>query len=108
MAGHKVIATPGIFVHNPDGEIKTAIDLEGYALKEPTNTVQTSTGSWLVGNSTDDKDLHCIYDLTADGHNLDKYGGQCDSGDGQLNRSYHLALTDDGKQILVADCDNYR
>ena len=102
------IATRGIFVYSPDGETTTAIDLKGYGLQQPTYAVQTSTGSWLVANGYNDAALHCIYELTADGHILDKYGGQCGSGDGQLNRPWRLALSDDGKQILVADSDNRR
>ena len=109
VADRKDIATYGIFVYSPDGEITTVIDLKGYGLQQPTHAVQTSTGSWLVTNGAYyDAALHCIYELTADGHILDKYGGQPGSGDGQLNRPWHLALSDDGKQILVADFDNHR
>ena len=102
------LTTLGIFVYSPDGEITTAIDLKGYGLQEPTYAVQTSTGSWLVTNGYGDAALHCIYELTADGHILDKYGGQRGSGDGQLNCPWHLALSDDGKQILVTDFYNHR
>ena len=108
VVGHrKDTATYGIFVYSPDGEITTVIDLKGYGLKKPMNAARTSAGSWLVGNGSNDT-LDCIYELTADGHILDKYGGQRGSGDGQLNYPWHLALSDDDKQILVADYDNHR
>ena len=108
VADRKDIAIRGIFVYSPDGEITTVIDLKGYGLQQPAYAVRTSTGSWLVANGYDDAALHCIYELTAGGHILDKYGGQRGSGDGKLNRPFHLALTDDGKQILVADFNNRR
>ena len=108
VARRKDMVTCGISVYSPDGEITTVIDLEGYGLEQATRAVWTSTGSWLVFNGADDVALHCIHELTADGHILDKYGGQPGSGDGQLKSPDHLALSDDGKQILVADSHNGR
>ena len=101
----KDTATYGIFFYSPNGEITTVI--EGYGLEKPMNAVRTSTGSWLVGNGANDT-LDCIYELAADGHLLDKYGGQPGSGDAQLHRPFHVALSPDGKQILVADFDSRR
>ena len=77
-------------------------------MERPTHAVRTSTGSWIVANGTNDDDLYCIYELTTDGYLLDKYDGQPGSEDEELNRPYHLALSDDGKQILVADYYNRR
>ena len=104
---NKDIATLGI-VCSPDGEITTVIDLKGNGLEQTACAVRTSIESWLVANGYDDNDLHCIYELTANDHIIDKYGDQRGSGDEQLNRPFHLALSGDGKHILVVDYVNCR
>ena len=96
--------SPSILVYNAQVPFSRLDNVVVKEMKRPLDIV----AFWLVTNGLGDAALHCIYELTADGHILDKYGGQPGSRDGQLNRSWYLELSDDGKQILVTDYDNRR
>jgi len=77
-------------------------------IKVPLQSVQLTTGQFVVCHGTSDEDLYQVCVVDDDGKVTRSYGGQRDRDVGQLDYPYHLAVDKDSQFIFVADCDNGR